>query len=147
MVQKKLKWLKVKPLTLIPAVRILEITVNDGDGVAVTGATVTVETHIPTGTVTGTLVDNDGNPIADKTIALLIEDLDILPQDTEDIPFGTSQNDGSFDLMINYDSYDIPYGDYYLTAWEYDHDMKKLGSQNVTIDEAEENFTFTIGGA
>lgn len=130
-------------------VRNLEIIVNDDNGVAVTGASVTVEEHIPTGTVIGILVDGDGNPIADKTIALLTEDFDILPQETDDIPFGTSQNDGSFDLMMGDGSYDIPYGNYYLTAWEYvetTSDMKKIGSQNVTIDEAEENFTFTIGG-
>ena len=128
----------------------LNINVTDDDGVAVSGATVIVEPHIPTGTVTGTLLDGTGNPVEGIMIALLSEDLDILPEEQEDIPFGTSQEDGSFELMINYESYDIPYGDYYLTVWEYDSSiggMKKLGSQNVTIDDAEENFTFTIGGA
>ena len=120
----------------------LVITVVDGDGVAVSGATVSVVPKAETGTVTVTCKDESENLLSGIGVILLTENAE--PSPTNAVGVGVTGEDGTT-LLYEFDEYGDPtsvvkqveYGDYYLIAESrgisYGGALTVDGDENVTI--------------
>ena len=128
------------------------ITVSDGDGVAVSGATVSVEEKADTGTVTVTTVDSEQNPLEHSGVVLSTEPIDFSSQDdTGFVAYGLTGSDGTVTLNLwditthqpTQDT-DVPYGTYYFGGFNGDGGVKTY--TGTLVVDGDEDVTITLTG-
>lgn len=136
----------------VPTTDSLVINVVDGDGVAVSGATVSVEEKAETGTVTVTCQDSEENPVELAIIFLCDSNqMPIPPNDSNVVAYGFTESDGTATLTIwdkethrPTEVTDIPFDDYYLFARDQEQLITYSGSLTVDGDE-DVTITLTSG--
>ena len=122
----------------------LVISVVDGDGVAISGATVSVEEKAETGTVTVTCKDESENLLSNAMVVLLTENAE--PSPTNVVGVGITGEDGTT-LLYEFDEQgrptqtvaEIPYGTYYLIS-----NKSPLLYGNTLVIDGDENVTITL---
>ena len=126
----------------------LVINVSDGDGVAISGATVSIEEKAETGTVTVTCVNSEQTPL---------ENADVRIYDSqEEVVFGVGYTDsnGTVLLKVPNEQYEptevvanIPFGTYIIVANGEDPitTVSLTYKGELTID-GDENVTITLSG-
>lgn len=124
----------------------LVITVSDGDGVAVSGATVSIEEKAETGTVTVTCQDSESNLLENAYVGLLVE------QGGLSVAVGYTDNTGTV-ILEEADGQGEPtgttanvqFGTYYLYAESNDTSLAYSTDEFVVDGDEEVTITLTSG--
>ena len=129
----------------------LVISVVDGDGVAVSGATVSVVPKSETGTVTVTCQDSEENPLNSCGVILSTSAWDWSNPDISTlVGIGKLSENGVYSInefteqfVVTDTPVDVEYGDYYLSAL--DNNTNNTYAGTLTVD-GDENITITLSG-